>query len=244
MAKYTIELRKVCEYYTREEVENWFKSYKLEDYLTPLQIEAIKNMGLWSKDKLAKKIVNHYFMREIGFETPALFAHYAKVTMEELMEEKLPLIYSRCIEFDPLVNVDFTETFERTVEGSASSNALTNGTGNSNSNSSSNSSSLGIENSTPQKRITKQDLNTGAYASAVSQNDNNSSIEDITTTNTNSTSQASSENDQLEKYTRTQKGNSGVSTTAQKLIEQYRNIIIAIDKEIIEELSSLFMGLY
>jgi hypothetical protein len=244
MAKYTIELRKVCDYYTREEVEKWFKSYNLEDFLTPQQIQVIENNGLWSKDKLARKIVNHYFMREIGFETPALFAHYAKVTMEELMEEKLPLIYSRCIDFDPLVNVDFTETFERTVEGSASSNALTNGTGNSNSNSSSNSSSLGIENSTPQKRITKQDLNTGAYASAVSQNDNNSSIEDITTTNTNSTSQASSENDQLEKYTRTQKGNSGVSATAQKLIEQYRNIIIAIDKEIIEELNSLFMGLY
>ena len=53
MASYTIELRKVCEYYGREEVENWFKSYKLEDALTPEQIEAITKYNVWSKEKLA-----------------------------------------------------------------------------------------------------------------------------------------------------------------------------------------------
>lgn len=41
MATYTMELRKVIEYYGREEVENWFKSYKLEDFLTPEQIQVI-----------------------------------------------------------------------------------------------------------------------------------------------------------------------------------------------------------
>lgn len=244
MGKYTIELRKICDYYTREEVENWFKSYNLEDYLTPLQIQIIEERGLWNKDKLARKIVNHYFMREIGFETPALFKHYALVTMEEIMESKLPLIYSNCIDFDPLVNVDFTEVFERKIEGNANSNAITSGTGTSNSNSNSNSSSLNIENVTPQKRITRQDLNTGAYASNVSQNDNNSSILDTTNTTTSNTSNSSSDNEQTEKYTRSQKGNSGVSATAQKLIEQYRDIIISIDRDIIEELNSLFMGLY
>ena len=39
-------------------------------------------------------------------------------------------------------------------------------------------------------------------------------------------------------------GNSGVSATSQKMIEQYRQNIIAIDKDIINELNSLFMGLY
>ena len=244
MAKYTIELRKVCDYYTREEVENWFKSYNLEDFLTPQQIQVIENNGLWTKDKLAKKIVNHYFMREIGFETPALFKHYVLITMQEIMESKLPLIYSKCIEFDPLVNVDFTEIFERKVEGSANSNAISNGTGSSSSSSNSNSESFSIENQTPQSRITKQNLEDGIYASSISQIENSSNINDNTNTSTNNTTQASTDNEQIEKYTRTQKGNSGVSTTAQKLIEQYRDIIIAIDKEIINELSSLFMGLY
>ena len=73
MAKYTIELRRVCELVGREEVENWFKSYNLEDFLTTTQIEQITKANVWSKDRLAKKIVDHYFMREIGFETPRSF---------------------------------------------------------------------------------------------------------------------------------------------------------------------------
>ena len=232
MAKYTIELRRVCDIFTREEVENWFKNYELTDFLTSEQIEVINQAGLWNKDKLARKIIDHYFMREIGFETPALFKHYAKVTMQELMEEKLPLIYSSSIQYDPLVNVDFTETFERNVEGSAENS----GTSNSSSNSS--SSSLGINNNTPQQRITKQNLESGVYASNVSQGDNNSEIEDETSTSNSGSSNTS------EEYTKTMKGNSGVSATAQKMIEQYRQNIIAIDKQIIEDLNILFMGLY
>ena len=86
MATYTIELRKVCDLYGRDEVENWFKSYNLEDYLTNEQITVLSKENIWSKDKLARMIVDHYFMREIGFETPALFRHYAKITMQEIME--------------------------------------------------------------------------------------------------------------------------------------------------------------
>lgn len=154
MAKYTIELRKICDIYKREEVEKWFKSYELSEFLTPEQIEVISTANIWNKDNLARKIVDHYFMREIGFETPALFAHYAKVTMQEIMEEKLPLIYSSSIKYDPLVNVDYTETFERNQEGNANNNAE------SNSNSNSQSESLNINNQTPQSKITKQDLET------------------------------------------------------------------------------------
>ena len=47
-----------------------------------------------------------------------------------------------------------------------------------------------------------------------------------------------------ENYTKRVKGNSGVSATAQKMIAQYRDNIRAIDREIIEKLDILFMGLY
>ena len=178
VAKYTMELRKVCDYYTREEVEKWFKNYELTDFLRPDEIESIQTANIWSKDRLAKKIVDHYFMREIGFETPALFKHYAMVTMQEIMEEKLPLIYSSSIKYDPLVNVDYTEKFERSLEGSA------NNSGESSSNSS--SDSLNINNNTPQTRISKQNLDDGIYANSVNQNE--SSINDKTTTSNNGSS--------------------------------------------------------
>ena len=122
MSKYTMELRELFTpikfnppLFTREQVENFFKDYELTDYLTSEQIEVITENGTWSKNKLAKKIVDHYFMREIGQETIGLFKHYAKVTMQELMEEYLPLIYSASIYYDPLINVNYTETFERTA---------------------------------------------------------------------------------------------------------------------------------
>lgn len=240
MASYTIELRNVCELYGREEVENWFKSYNLEDYLTQEQINVINNRGVWNKDKLAKKIVNHYFMREIGLETPALFAHYAKITMEELMEEKLPLIYSNSIEYNPMINVDFTETFEREIEGIGKNTSESSGS--SNSSSSNNGSGLNIGNDTPQTNINKQDILNGNYASTVNASETESNIEDETTTSSNI--ESNSNTNTTESYTRTQKGNSGSLTTAQKLIEQYRQNIIAIDRDIIKELSNLFMGLY
>lgn len=212
MAKYTIELRRLCDIYSREEVEGWFKDYELSDYLTADEIQVINDRGTWSKDKLAKKIVDKYFMREIGLETPALFIHYAKVQMNEIMESKLPLIYSASIKYDPLVNVDFTESFDRQVNdsGTASSNGLT------------------IASDTPQGNINKQDILAGNYASSTQGGE----------------SENTSASESVETSTRRMKGNSGVSATAQKMVEQYRDNIRAIDYEIIKELNSLFMGLY
>lgn len=232
MASFTIELRNVCEIYSREEVENWFKNYELSDFLTSEQIETINTQGIWNKNKLAKKIVNHYFMREIGFETPALFKLKAETTMNELMEEYLPLIYSNAIKFDPLVNVDFTESFERTIEGSSENS------GSSNSTTSTNSSGLNIVNNTPETNITRQSLESGLYASQVVQADNKSNGNDETETQNQGSS------NQTEEYTKRTKGNSGVSATAQALILQYRDTIRAIDREIIEKLNTLFMGIY
>ena len=235
MSKYTFELRELFEpikfnppIFTRDQVENFFKDYELSDYLTPEQINTINEFGVWSKDKLAKKIVDHYYMRESGFETIALFKHYAKVTMQELMEKYLPLIYSSSIKYDPLVNVDYTETFNRTAD--------TTNNGQSNSNSNSNSSGLIVESDTPQGQISKNEILQGKYATNTTANDNESSISD--TTNTSSTSNTG------EEYTKRVKGNSGVSATAQRMVQQYRDNIITIDKDIIKELSILFMGLY
>ena len=235
MAKYSFELRELFEpikfnppIFTRAEVEGFFTNYELSDYLTEEQIETINSFGVWNKQKLARKIVDHYYMRESGFETIGLFKHYAKVTMQEIMEKYLPLIYSASIEYDPLVNVDYTETFEREATGTNE--------GNSTSNSTSNSSSLGVNSDTPQGQISKQSILAGNYASSVAGSENESSIGDETNT---SSSFGNEEN-----YTKRVKGNSGVSATAQKMVEQYRQNIIAIDSDIIKELSILFMGLY
>ena len=220
MSKYTFELRRVIDFFDRNTVEGWFKDYELSDYLTTEEIAVITERGTWSKDKLAKKIVDHYFMREIGFETPALFKHYVKVTMNEIMEKKLPLIYSASIEYDPLVNVDYSETFSRAINNQVATTD------------SQSASGLTVNSDTPQGQVSKTAILEGKYASSTSAGESTSS-------NTNN----SSGNTQ-EASTKAVKGNSGVSATAQKMIQQYRENIIAIDKEIINELNDLFMGLY
>lgn len=264
MGSYTMELRKVCDIYTREEVESWFSSYNLEDYLTETQIETITTAGLWTKQKLAKKIVDHYFMREIGLETPFLFRHFAKIKMEEIMEAKLPLIYSKSIEFNPLVNVDFEEKYTKNVQGTNTNNQTSSieesieeersGSGTSSSTASNSSSGLTINSDTPQGQITKADILNGSYASNTSANENTSTITDSTTTTSSNDGSISRSNDgsirsngsdtRAESFTRTMKGNSGSITTAQHLIQQYRDIIVAVDEEIINELNSLFIGLF
>ena len=231
MSKYTLQLRELFEpirfdppLYTKETVESWFKDYDLDDYLTEEQQGVITATGLWTKDKLATKIVNHYYMREIGFETIALFIHEVKDYMEELMEEYLPLIYSSAIQYDPLVNVDYTESFSRTqnLENSSSSTSSSDG------------SSLGVNSDTPQGQISKTNILNGTYASNTSATENEVASETST----------SSTGNNAENYLKHIKGNSGVSATAQKMIQLYRDNIRAIDKEIIEKVGILFMRIY
>ena len=240
MSKYTIELRKICDIYGRNEVENWFMDYDLSDYLTQSQIDVISETNTWSKDKLAKKIVDHYFMREIGQETPALFKHFAKVTIQEIMERMLPIIYTNCIEYDPFESVDFHITESRTINGNGTGS--TQGTSNSSSNSNSNGSSLNVNSDTPQQNINKQNILNGSYATSTSANENTNTNQ-ITDQTTNSSSSSSSSTT-TETFRHDEKGNKGVMDSYQQMILQLRKTFRAIDEEIIKELNPLFFGLY
>ena len=224
MARYSIELRNVIMMFGEQTVKSWFTDYELSDYLTDEEIAVITARGTWSKEKLAQQILDHYYMYEIGFETPALFKHQAKVLMKELMEEKAPLIYSASIEYDPLVNVDFTETFNRTSSNSGQSSSSSTNEG----------SGLTVNSNTPQGQISKASILAGTYATSTGANETENTITDSSSNSGSGT----------EAYTRKTKGNSGVSATAQKMIEQYRDNIIMINRDIIKDISSLFMSVY
>lgn len=210
MSKYTTNFKSLIDLQilNKEEIKDVFKDYELSDFLTADEIQVIEDRGTWNKDSLAEKIVDHYYFRDIGFESFGMFKHYAKIKMKEIMESKLPLIYSNSIKYNLLDNVDYTETLERTTTGESTS------------------SGLGVNSDTPQGQINKSQILSGAYASSTGANESE----------TNATG--------TEEYTKHIKGNSGVLTTNQKLIAQYRDNIRAIDYEIIQELKDLFMGLF
>lgn len=224
MSRYTIQLRSVIDLCGEDEVKSWFSDYELSDYLTPEEIAVINERGTWNKEKLAQMIVDHYFMYEIGLETPALFKHQAKVMMRELMEEKAPLIYSAAIKYNPLVNVDYTEEYTRESDNQSSANST----------SRSNASGLTVNSDTPQGQISKSAILGGSYASSTGANESENSMND----------QSNTEGSGNEHYVKTIKGNSGVSATAQKMIEQYRQNIIMINRDIIKDVGILFMSVY
>ena len=231
MADYTIMLKDLFtpnrfgfSYFSRAEVESWFMDYELSDYLTAEQIEKIEAAGMWSKEKLAKKIVDHYFMREIGYETPALFQHFAKIKMQEIMEYELPVVYSNSLEYDPLESVlfDITETRQIQGQGSSESSSTSNGSG------------LSVASDTPQTNINKADILSGHYASQTNASESTTGVNGTTDTSSQTT----------EQFTHHEQGNKGVLDSYQKMLVDYRKSLVAVDKEIIEQLDELFMGIY
>lgn len=228
MASYTIQLRKIIETVGEDEVLSWFQDYDLSNYLTFEEIKTITDRGTWSPARLAQKIIDHYYMREIGFETVALFKRKCKMKMQEIMEDYLPVIYTASLDYDPLVNVNYTETYsgENTSENTSSSETSAD----------SSSSGLTVNSDTPQGQISKSAILGGSYASSTSANE----IEDNATTSSSGSNTGSG----TQVYSKHFEGNQGISATYQKMIEQYRDNIRAIDREIIDDLSSLFMTIY
>ena len=220
MAKYTMELREIISTFGRDEVKSWFTQYELSDFLTPEEIAVVNQRGTWDKDKLAERIIDHYYTREIGSDAIGQWMLFVKDKMNEIMETYAPLIYSSAIKFDPLVNVDYTETYAGTNDSTNTSNSTSSGSG------------LTVNSDTPQGRITKSSILGGDYASSTGANETENRISD------------SSKANGSQNYVKKMKGNSGVSATAQALIKQYRDYIRALNTEIVYELEPLFMGLY
>lgn len=220
MAKYTMEIRELISTFGEDEVKGWFSQYELSDFLTPDEIKVIEDRGTWSKEQLTQRIIDHYYTREIGTDAIGQFMLFVKDKMHEVMETYAPLIYSASIEYDPLVNVNFTETYTGVTDSNSTSSSSSNGSG------------LTVNSDTPQGQISKNDILKGKYASSTGANETENKVDDT------------SKNSGSENYTKTTKGNSGVSATAQKMIEQYRDNIRALNTEIVYALDPLFMGLY
>lgn len=220
MSKYTMEIRELISAFGEDEVKGYFTDYDLADYLTEEEINVINERGVWSKEQLADRIIEHFFTREIGTDAIGQFILFAKDKMHEIMETYAPLIYSASIKYDPLVNVDYTETYA----GATGSNTSSSST--------SSSSGLNVNSDTPQGQINKSEILQGKYASSTGASEGTSNAND-TSTNTGNQS-----------YTKKIKGNSGVSATAQKMIVQYRENIRALNSEIIYSLEPLFIGIY
>lgn len=187
------------------------------------------------KKAFEQKVIDHFYFRQIGFETVGRFKHQLKSKVREIMPYYLQLYKS--VEImdkieDPFGNVDITETFEQTSTGQSSGTAQSNSSNSSAGQSSGTSKML----DTPEGQVTLID---DGYLTRMTQDEGNSSQTD----SGESSSTTSSENSGTVRHTFTKKGNQGVNTYAHDMFE-YRKSFINVDMQVIEELNCLFLGVY
>lgn len=239
------------------------------------QIEAGKDIiftNIWTTgnderdSNLKKKILRHYYFREIGYEVPALWENRLNEELSLIIPMYKPL-YDHIDEAleKPFNDVNITETNE--TNGTTNSTSSSENSGNSTESSSTTNNTTSktdgtgsgsgdawqTSNDTPQGGL--EGLETNKYLSAATHNKSTSDQKTNSTNSTDgtteinatgtdsSTSSTTADSNSVTNSTRTLSGkNSGGSYFSNyiELLTKETNI----DKMIIEELEPLFMGLW
>ena len=123
MAKYTTEVRSICETLAGYEASEGYKS--VNEIITNSRQKIFSfDYPLFDttyKPVLEKKILKHYYGREIGAETFGRWQLWLDTKMKEIMPYYNKLYESELIEFNPMYDVDLTtdhtKEYEKTGEG-------------------------------------------------------------------------------------------------------------------------------
>ena len=224
MANYTIELR-FLDNPPFNEVFNFNYTYYMKG-LVPDSVYEQK------KKEFERKFIETYYFDEIGYTTPDRFRQRLKNYLDKgfkIWNERYKTeleVEKQKINF--LLNKDLIE--ERVTEGNATGNSSTTSTSTSNSNTTANNKNT--VNDTPDTRFTS----TENFATSITDDE---STTNSSNTGSGKTTNTSNQNSNVnEKFT--SKGNIGITSSAE-LLEKWREVIIDIDKEIIEGAEKFFM---
>lgn len=172
---------------------------------------------------LNNKIIEHYAFREIGLETPALFARFMARKMGEIMVYYNQLYKSELIPIQALTRLDYSEDYDRSSTAASDSTAKADGTG----------TSRDVSSNTPQGLLSMPNIENEVYATNAM----------IGKTSSGSTSSANNKTDSTDHYIKRIVGNNAGRTDAQ-MIKEFRETFLNIDLSIIEELEPLFMQIW
>ena len=124
MSKYTTEVRFICE---TESGLSESVGYSKVDEVLDKSWNKIFDTGDWEiydeeyRPILCKKILKHFYTREIGAETAGLWKLWLNQRMAEIMPYYNQLYKSTLLEFNPLYDTDYkTEGNRKTDEGEES----------------------------------------------------------------------------------------------------------------------------
>lgn len=175
------------------------------------------------------KIINHYLMREISGETIEMWALSVRRRMDEVMPVYNEYYHTMAMEFDPLQQIDFSSIM---ASGSQSDN-----TSNSNNSTKSVADTDG-DTETVHKVYPSTPLSDlGDYAS------DGQSVKS-TTGASNNVNAAVTDTGLVNNRSAVSNSSSGRQVDAMSLIQRYREMIVNVDLDIINDLSDCFMGIW
>lgn len=253
MSKYTTEVRFICENSAglseSEGADNidsildkcWNKVFNFD---FPIFDENYRQV-------LCRKILKHYYTREIAHETVGRWKLALNAKLNEIMPYYNQLYKSELLEFNPFYDVDLT----RSREGSGTSNKTSNNTETnsgtsknvSSGSSTNNTDTLNRFSDTPQNSMDTQGIADSVPLTTVTKvnEDNTTSNEstDTLTRNDNKTGSGTENINNTDKYIETVKGKQGTENYS-SLLKKFRETFLNIDMMIIEDCSDCFFTLW
>ena len=198
------------------------------------------------REQLNGKIIEHYWFREIGLETPGLFKRFLNRKMNEIMPYYNQLYESALKKFDPYVNYDLQTTGTTNSDHKEQRNITHDETVNTDAKSTTDSSTDGtsrtLVSQTPQMQlsghedyasnITDTASNTTATGSGTQNSTANTKLDDLMNMNAQN----------MDEYVTKVSGLTGITNS--NALMQFRETFINTDMLVIDELQELFMGIY
>lgn len=219
MSKYTTQLRWVIEQAENDAHGTYEVGVYTEASYKKIGLSTYPIFNETYRTQLNNKIIDHFYFREIGMETVANFAWFLRRKMNEIMPYYNQLYESVDIVTDPVNEINVT--YDEHIDAKSNNTA----------NSTTNTDDSNVYSDTPMDFIENglSAIKNGNYATNANYDQGES--------NTDSTSNTNSEQNRL----RTEKGH---RRSQADLLLKYRETFINIDMMIIEELESLFMGVW
>lgn len=227
MSKYTTEVRFICETMAGE-VES--KGYNDVEDILDESWDKIFNTSFpifdeTYRETLCKKILRHFYTREIGMETVGLWKLRLNTKMTEIMPYYNKLYSAWAAQFNPLNDTDMTRT--HTLERTSTT------TGTQNTDSETDNVNRDAYSDTPQGSLVNVENN--EYLTSARKVTNNSTA-DID-------SQFENQYDGNDEFEEHITGKSSGATYA-KMLKEYKQALINIDMMVIGELENLFMMIW
>lgn len=250
MSKYTTEVRFICE--TASGLGE-SKGYADVDTIITNAIPKIFTFTFPIFDEnyrtvLEKKILKHFYTREICEETVGLWKLRLDAKLNEIMPYYNKLYNSELLEFNPLYTANLTRKKKTDYDSNrnTSNNGTVNSTSNSNGSGTGTNTNVGLDlySDTPQGLITNVENET--YLTNVRKKtdagNSSSTTSNSTTGNVTNSDTGTDALNSTEDYLETVIGFEGSSSS--DLLIKYRDTFLNIDMMIIEDLETLFFQLW